>query len=982
LSIRTFSKYVYYSKILMPSFKGVTPVNTATPKSPTTERTWLAVSYAEKEAARAAGALWDKEAKVWFAPAGLDLKPLTAWLPRQEMLDAALRKQSLQNLNPAAEFGVAIRAAGLVMEGEPIMDGQLHRVPVEGAKAGKDGAYVGHADARPSGFIQNHRTGVKDTWAAEVSHLTDEEQAHLAAHTQMAKQRRATGVSEQYAQAAAKALARWEQLAEVPNTMPTNAYLLRKEVQAHGVKFDGDLLVVPVRDVDGKLWSLQTIGPEVGAPKLFQKGGRKAGHMHVIGELSAETPILVAEGYATAASLHEATGLPVVVAFDAGNLDAVVGAIKQRFATHAIYIMGDNDQHAQTNVGVEKALAAAQKHNVGVAFPEFEAPDKLSDFNDLHVLAGLAAVKAQVEKALSVSMQQSLEPIQPAETAATPEPTAPVESLKVALEVPLKVDEPMHSGDDTPPESLPTDAQPATEMPLLLDEGAPDEEDVWPPLAQAIEAQLMQRLQAKSTADTDKAHSAMGINDTPTLSAAAPIEGTPATVSTEDSAACGFHRGTAPGDRPTPYQPTPSELIGKLLEGMSYETQKNGSVVYLLHQKPIFTDHGNQILMHSAANDDDQAILAAVLLAKEKWGGEIELTGTDDFKRRALEVMLKNNVEVRLKNPQQEVMLREMQQATAATTVAAELPTAPSASTAPLQSLKDKALADNLPTTVTPMRALDWWSVQKQLIEHSASPAEKNAGLAQLGPAPRADHVFWFDATGRRSDAPTDAAARLHTLHARVEKPTNATPTLVLRGVKKVGDRYETTALLVQGVGDYMQGFIVVEGRKRQVIAHMTPRPPDAQTGELHPDFLRISELQGDAQNACWREIGYGNAVNHRTDGKPVHFDEVLLRVGKELVKVRDVGQVDSPWHQKLGFFEAKKPRSSPQSPAHSPEAFAEKVQVKLAPKTTLVAKAQGHVSTPPAPKPAPPTGLDDLPVATPTPQPASKRRAKQKVAA
>jgi phage/plasmid primase-like uncharacterized protein len=956
-----------------------------------TERTWLAVPYTEKDAARAAGALWDKEAKVWFAPAGLDLTPLVAWRPRQEVVDAALRKQSSQRLNPAADFGVAIRAAGLVMDGEPTMDGKLHRVPVQGAKGGKDGAYVGHADARPSGFIQNHRSGVKETWTAEVSHLTDEEQAHLAAHTQMAKQRRATGVSEQHAQAAAKALARWEQLADVPSAVPfnappqqTNAYLLRKEVHAHGVKFDGDRLVVPVRDVDGKLWSLQTIGPEVGAPKLFQKGGRKAGHMHVIGDLTAEGPILVAEGYATAASLHEATGLPVVVAFDAGNLDAVVGAIKQRFATHAIYIMGDNDQHAQTNVGVEKALAAAQKHNVGVAFPEFEAPDKLSDFNDLHVLAGLAAVKAQVEKALSVSMQQSLEPIQPAETAATPEPTAPVESLKVALEVPLKVDEPMHSGDDTPPESLPTDAQPATEMPLLLDEGAPDEEDVWPPLAQAIEAQLMQRLQAKSTADTDKAHSAMGINDTPTLSAAAPIEGTPATVSTEDSAACGFHRGTAPSDRPTPYQPTPAELIGKLLEGMTYETQKNGSVVYLLHQKPIFTDHGDQILMHSAANDDDQAILGAMLLAKEKWGGEIELTGTDEFKHRALEIMLKHNVEVRLKNPQQEVMLREMQQAAAATgaaatAVTAEPPAVPLTSTAPLQSLKDKAQAGKAvvtaPSVVTPMRALDWWSVQKQLIEHSASPSEKHAGLAQLGPAPQADHVFWFDATGRRCDAPADAAARLHTLSAQAEKSTNATPAVVLRGVNKVGNRYETTALLVQGAGDYLQGFIMVEGCRRQIISHMAPRPPDAQTGELQPDFLRISELQGDAQNARWREIGYGNAVNHRTDGKPVHFDEVLLSVGKELMKVRDVSNLDSPWRQKLGFIGARKPRPS-----------AEAAGIKVAPKTTLAPKAREDASTPAAPRPkpasTPPKELDDLLVAEPTPKPASKRRAKQKVAA
>lgn len=77
-----------------------------------------------------------------------------------------------------------------------------------------------------------------------------------------------------------------------------NAYLARKGVGAHGVRFDGDRLVVPVRDVDGKLWSIQSISPEEGAPKMFEKGGRKSGNMHVMGELRPGAPVLVAEGYA------------------------------------------------------------------------------------------------------------------------------------------------------------------------------------------------------------------------------------------------------------------------------------------------------------------------------------------------------------------------------------------------------------------------------------------------------------------------------------------------------------------------------------------------------------------------------------------------------------------------------------------------------------------------------------------------------------
>jgi len=140
---------------------------------------------------------------------------------------------------------------------------------------------------------------------------------------------------------------------------------------------------------------------------MFEKGGRKTGNMHVLGEIKPGAEILVAEGYATGASLHQATGKTVAVAFDSGNLDPVVAALKEKHPTSPIFIMGDNDKHQQHNVGVDKALAAAQKHQVGVAFPEFKTEGKLTDFNDLHVKEGLAVVKAQVEKALDQSMEQS-----------------------------------------------------------------------------------------------------------------------------------------------------------------------------------------------------------------------------------------------------------------------------------------------------------------------------------------------------------------------------------------------------------------------------------------------------------------------------------------------------------------------------------------------------------------------------------------------
>ena len=315
--------------------------------------------------------------------------------------------------DPRGEFSVALTLAGLIVEDGPVMDGQLHRVRVEGAKPGtRDGSYVGYLDGKPSGYIENFKTGHKENWSASEVQLTAAERAESIAQMQRARAQRAADLSAQQSDTAERVGARWQALSDVPPS-GQNAYLSRKGVEAHGVKFDGERLVVPLRDVRGKLWSLQTIPPEEGAPKMFERGGRKAANTHVIGEIKAGTAILVAEGYATGASLHQATGNAVAVAFDAGNLDAVVGALKQRHPTSPIFIMGDDDRTQEPNVGYEKATAAAQKHGVAVAFPQFREPGKLSDFNDLQASEGLEAVRAQVDKALGRSTEQTHAPAIP-----------------------------------------------------------------------------------------------------------------------------------------------------------------------------------------------------------------------------------------------------------------------------------------------------------------------------------------------------------------------------------------------------------------------------------------------------------------------------------------------------------------------------------------------------------------------------------------
>lgn len=379
------------------------------PAEPAKEKTWLQVPYREKEQAKRLGARWDKDEKSWYAPEGADLAKLASWVPEKER-----QERFITVISPVDEFAAALEKAGLDLGGRsPLMDGKIHRVPlIDGKPGALDGAYCGYSDDHLAGWMQNFHTGEKTKWVSTGHVLTKEQYAALSANMDKQREEREQALRESRNQAARDAYTEW-----VGHDWATdnNAYLQRKDVQALGVRedLDGNLLV-PVRNAEGDLRGLQTI-TESGL-KRFSPGMEKTGNFHMISEPGkdlSQGEIMLAEGYATGASLHMATGKPVAVAFDAGNLEPVARALREKYPNAAITICADNDhQHKRGgelwNKGVAMAQDAAKAVGGKVVAPIFNEEERargLTDFNDLHQSRGLEEVKKQ----LGLVLQQDQE---------------------------------------------------------------------------------------------------------------------------------------------------------------------------------------------------------------------------------------------------------------------------------------------------------------------------------------------------------------------------------------------------------------------------------------------------------------------------------------------------------------------------------------------------------------------------------------------
>lgn len=353
---------------------------TQLPEIGSRERQYLAVPYGERNAARAAGAWWDPAAKFWYIGPKANIEKLRHWLPE----NVPVRQDSA--MTPREEFADALHSLGCIISGEhPIMDGNKHRITVEGEKHSENsgsGFYVGHFDGHPAGYIKNNRTGVELRWKSKGYALDDSERARLRAEAAAKLSARAAEQDRTH-EAAAQRVA--QQIATlVPAKEPT-VYMEAKGIAPQpGVFIDlkTQTTYVPATDADGKTWTMQYIRED--GTKRFAKGGRKEGCFHVIGGYDAlgKTPVLIiAEGYATAATLSETLGYATIAAFDSGNLVSLAKALCEKFPDKNIVIAGDDDKHLEItqgyNPGRRKAEEAAREVGGRVLLPVF-APDESS----------------------------------------------------------------------------------------------------------------------------------------------------------------------------------------------------------------------------------------------------------------------------------------------------------------------------------------------------------------------------------------------------------------------------------------------------------------------------------------------------------------------------------------------------------------------------------------------------------------------------
>lgn len=310
----------------------------------------------------------------------------------------------------------AMREAGIDTPDVLIDDGKIHRYagagdkpqnkknwyilyPIEnGIQAGSFGRWIGDSN------------GAVKWCNRDTREFTEEEKKEYRRRQEDLRRRQAEDRKQAAEECIAKCKDIWANAAEATDGHP---YLVKKQVKAYGLKIMGDALLVPIKNLKNELQGIQFIKPD--GSKVFKTGVDYIGAVHMIGK-PIDYTLIITEGYATGASIHQATGHAVLVSFVAGNLKAVAEAARSKRPTWRVIIAADNDRWAKEtkpdgsiiyhdvpcelkgvkriNTGRVKAADAAKAARAETVYPIFDdVSTHPTDFNDLHILEGEARVK-------------------------------------------------------------------------------------------------------------------------------------------------------------------------------------------------------------------------------------------------------------------------------------------------------------------------------------------------------------------------------------------------------------------------------------------------------------------------------------------------------------------------------------------------------------------------------------------------------------
>lgn len=285
----------------------------------------------------------------------------------------------------------ACERAGIEYKSVPL-DGEWHAANLADDPRGRGDGRIKLFPDGQGGIVWNHKTGEKQNFFLDrhsAKPISPEERARIKAEQERRQQER----RERQNRAARRARAIWSTATPAPADHP---YLLKKHIQPHGARLTTwqrsyedksgkhkltveNALILPLADAAGRIRNLQAIFPaeslELGRGKDFLPFGETAGLFWWIGTEKTD-PVLIAEGFATAATLHKETGYRVYIAFTAGNLLAVGLIVRKHLPAVKIIFAADNDK-TPGNPGLTKANEAALAVDGFVACPPIAG-----DFND------------------------------------------------------------------------------------------------------------------------------------------------------------------------------------------------------------------------------------------------------------------------------------------------------------------------------------------------------------------------------------------------------------------------------------------------------------------------------------------------------------------------------------------------------------------------------------------------------------------------